>query len=56
MGAGQRYEYVLVEQDINTLAEDRDIRRFDSGQLSEFLRSMSTEFDTVLGLYFPANG
>jgi hypothetical protein len=51
--ADQVYRYVIVEQDINTLDEDMDHRRFDSSQLRAIATNAAREQDVVLDLYFP---
>lgn len=45
---------VLVEQDLNTLAEETD-RNFGETEIRRFFERASTEFDTILSLYFPAD-
>lgn len=44
---------VVVEQDLNTPAEDASTRSFSSSDSSEFLRACATEFESILGLYYP---
>ena len=48
-----RKSAVLIEQDINTLAEETDIKEFDSDQISDFYSLVPDEFDAILSLYFP---
>jgi len=48
-----QYDHVLVEQDINTLAEELTSRRFEPAQMAGWFREASRQFDTVLELYFP---
>jgi len=51
--AGTEYEYVLAIQDINTLAEERETRRFSRDQVVSFFAAATKEFDGFLELYFP---
>lgn len=44
---------VVVEQDLNTLAED--MRDFSSQDIRTFFDAASIEFDTILQLYYPAD-
>jgi hypothetical protein len=53
-GAPQRA--VVVEQDINTLAEMLGVASFDDKALLSFYGAMPNELDTVLALYFPDPG
>lgn len=43
---------VLVEQDINTLAELMDSRLYNKREISTFFRHVIKEFDKILKLYF----
>lgn len=45
---------VLVEQDLNTLAEDTEERAFSAVESSEFFAAVSSEFDNILELYYPS--
>lgn len=45
---------VLVEQDLNTLAEDVD-REFEEHEIRRFFEGASVEFDSILNLYYPAD-
>ena len=47
---------VLVEQDLNTLAEDSDGRRFSAGEIARFFGECSHVFDSILWLYYPEGG
>jgi hypothetical protein len=44
---------ILVEQDLNTLAEDIGSRRFDPDQIGAFFRVAVREADDILDKYFP---
>ena len=44
---------VVVEQDINTLEEDRLEREFSRAAVVAFYDRVAREFSTILGLYFP---
>jgi hypothetical protein len=48
-----RIPIVLVEQDINTLAEDSDKKSFASEEIKEFFSIVLQEFDNILQLYYP---
>jgi hypothetical protein len=45
---------VLIEQDLNTLTEETD-REFAEAEIRRFFEAASSEFDTILNLYFPAD-
>lgn len=47
---------VLVEQDLNTLADDAKERRFTSEEIARFFVASSNEFDSILRLYYPEEG
>ena len=47
------YDHVLVEQDINTLMEELETRKFDETQIASWFRETSSQLDFVLRLYFP---
>jgi len=49
------YRYVTIEQDINTLSEEMDIRRFGPQESAAMFRAAARELDAILGLYFPAS-
>ncbi|MBI2402156.1 MAG: hypothetical protein HYW06_03375 [Gemmatimonadetes bacterium] len=51
--AGER-SIVLVEQDLNTLAEDIASRDFSQDEIGAFFQAAESEFDTILGLYYPS--
>ena len=44
---------VLVEQDINTLAELMESKSYNRREISTFFRHIIKEFDKILQLYFP---
>ncbi len=44
---------VLVEQDINTLAEEMSSENYSVKQFREFFQLVSHEFVLILGLYYP---
>lgn len=44
---------ILVEQDLNTLAEDAQNAAFTTQQVSAFFEAAPTEFDSILKLYYP---
>jgi hypothetical protein len=44
---------VLVEQDLNTLAEEVEQRRFTTEEISSYFQNASMEAETTLQLYFP---
>ena len=45
---------ILVEQDINTLAEELDLHRFDPESMSHFFEMAASELNEILRKYFPA--
>lgn len=47
---------ILLEQDLNTLAEDSASRAFSSQERGRFFGAASKEFSTILDLYFPHEG
>lgn len=49
----QQGPMLQVEQDINSLAEEADTRRFSSDDLRAFFREMSRAIPEILTLYFP---
>ena len=44
---------ILVEQDLNTLANEADSRRFEAGQIHAFFQMAAAEADEILRIYFP---
>jgi hypothetical protein len=44
---------VVVEEDINTLEEERAGRSFSADEVARFFALATAEFSTILGLYFP---
>jgi hypothetical protein len=44
---------ILVEQDINTLAEEMEEREFSDAEIRDFFQLVKQEFDSILSLYFP---
>ncbi len=51
--AGQPYQNVLVEQDMNTLAEEREQRRFDKSEMASMFERAADELNKIVDLYFP---
>jgi hypothetical protein len=51
--ASEMQPIVLVEQDINTLAEDVPSKVFRKAEIEAFFAKVSTEARTILNLYFP---
>ena len=47
---------VLVEQDLDTPAEDGDRRRFSAEEIARFFGECSYVFDSILWLYYPEVG
>lgn len=47
---------VVIEQDVNTLDEDRVSRELQSTDVAQFLTVASVELEHILGLYFPNEG
>lgn len=47
---------ILVEQDINTIAEEAETKEFSEEEIKDFFRLVPAEFDAVLSLYFPSEG
>jgi len=52
-GIDQRYSHIVVEQDINSLAEELSSRRFPKQGIAEFFDQVSAESETIFRLYFP---
>lgn len=50
---GEPKPIILVEQDINTLAEDIDDKEFSENEVKEFFSAVAGEFDELLRLYYP---
>jgi hypothetical protein len=50
---GPEYERTMVEQDINTLAEELNIRVFDREKIILFFHEASGQLDSILKEYFP---
>ena len=44
---------VIIEQDINTLAEKIKTNRFHHAEIAEFFERAQSEHDSILRLYFP---
>lgn len=54
-GGSPEYRYVTVEQDINTLAEELETRRFNRRETRRMFAAASRELDAILDMYFPAS-
>jgi hypothetical protein len=52
---GPDYEHIFVEQDINTLAEEINIKNFDRANITRFFHEASKQLDSILNEYFPRN-
>lgn len=52
---GPNYEHIFVEQDINTLAEEVNIKNFDRVNISQFFKETSDQLDSILNAYFPGD-
>ena len=50
---GPDYEHIFVEQDMNTLAEEINIRNFDRANIMHFFYEASKQLDSILNEYFP---
>jgi hypothetical protein len=50
---GPDYEHIFVEQDINTLAEEINIRDFDRANIMRFFHEASKQLESILNEYFP---
>ncbi len=50
---GPDYEHIFVEQDINTLAEEVNIKNFDRANIAQFFKQASNQLDSILNAYFP---
>lgn len=44
---------IIVEQDINTLAEELESKQFEAGQMQTFFNEAANESDQIIALYFP---
>ena len=44
---------VIVEQDINTMAEEEGVRSFQLSEVERFFSAVAKESDDILNLYFP---
>ena len=53
--SGSQYPIVLVEQDLNTLAEETPDRNFTTRDIQEYFGLLSKEFPSILHLYYPMN-
>lgn len=54
-GESGEYRHIAVEQDINTLAEEMESRRFSRKDTRRMLRAAASELDAILDMYFPAS-
>lgn len=45
---------VLVEQDLNTLAEDAQTASFEEADIRDFFAAVASELDSILAAYYPA--
>ena len=50
---GPDYEHIFVEQDMNTLAEEINIRNFDKANIMRFFHEASEQLNSILNEYFP---
>lgn len=50
---GPDYEHIVVEQDINTLAEEINVRNFDKANIIRFFHEASKQLDSIINEYFP---
>jgi len=53
---GPERAIILVEQDLNTLAEEQAQRTFSAGEVRGFFDLATPALDEVLNLYYPTNG
>ena len=53
--AGKTDPIVLVEQDLNTLAEDLPTRAFSAADVAEFYAAAARELDHIIAMYYPEN-
>lgn len=54
--ASDGMKIVLIEQDINTLAEELETQHFRPAQMKAFFNAAVSECDKILALYFPNSG
>lgn len=52
-GGKENQPIVLVEQDLNTLAEGTETQDFSKGNIENFFSATIEEFDRILQLYYP---
>lgn len=52
---GPDYEHIFIEQDINTLAEEVNIKNFDRVNITQFFHEASNQLDSILKAYFPGD-
>lgn len=52
-GGSPNYRYVVIEQDVNTLAPELETRKFSQRETSSVFRAASLELDSILSMYFP---
>jgi hypothetical protein len=52
----ERIPIVLVEQDLNTIPEEASSRDFSASDITDFLRTVPPELESILLLYFPLGG
>jgi hypothetical protein len=52
---GPDYEHIFVEQDINTLAEEVNIKKFERADAAQFFSEASNQLEVILKAYFPGN-
>ncbi len=45
---------IIIEQDINTLPEEMDIRKFSKKEIGRFFKHNIKELDHILALYYPS--
>jgi hypothetical protein len=53
--SGSQYSVVLVEQDLNTLAEEASSRSFTIEEIKGYFDTLSTEFLSILRSYYPTD-
>ncbi len=52
-GDGDEKLIVLFEQDLNTLTDGAPAKGFSEAEVRKFFGAVSTELDSILGLYYP---
>lgn len=52
----ESHPIILIEQDLNTLAEEMQARAFGDEDIKRFFSVIAQEFDAILRLYYPAGG